>query len=473
MIKKLKTKKATVQIPAEYLKALLDDADALRWILRLMNACWTAKRTPESWHISTVVPIFKKGNPEDCGNYRPISLVSILYKVYAMLLLNRLKAAGVERRLWPSQFGFRQGFSTEDALFIVRRNIDKAWAARGGSVLLLALDWKKAFDCLAPDRMLIALRRFGINEDMLTAIEGIYKNRFFNVRDGGHHSKLHPQRAGISQGCPLSPLLFGIVMTIVMEDARKRLGASARHACSKGDLSDALFADDTLLISVSAKHLEEYMAAITYCGAQYGLQVHWGKVHLLNVQSKETVRTALGDILALVASTVYLGSCISANGRFACEIARKIGSASAAFNGLQAAWRHTAIHRLRKIEIFNACILSKVMYGTASAWLTTKDFRRLDGFQARCLRKILRIPTSFVSRVSNRTVLQRAGTIAISKTVRSKQLRLLNQVLSNPKKTMLRDCTFVRGTRITHNSKYIRRVGRPRQNWADDLLRLD
>ena len=90
-----------------------------------------------------MAPILQKGNPKDCGNYRPISLVSILYKVYAMLLLNRLKAAGVERRLWPSQFGFRQGFSTEDALFIVRRNIDKAWAARGGSVLLLALDWEK------------------------------------------------------------------------------------------------------------------------------------------------------------------------------------------------------------------------------------------------------------------------------------------------------------------------------------------
>ena len=50
---------------------------------------------------------------------------------------------------------------------------------------MLALDWKKAFDCLAPERMMRALERFGLSSSMMEAIIGIYKDPLFTVRDGG------------------------------------------------------------------------------------------------------------------------------------------------------------------------------------------------------------------------------------------------------------------------------------------------
>ena len=50
---------------------------------------------------------------------------------------------------------------------------------------MLALDWGKAFDCIDPDRLLVALRRFALNESMLDAVGGIHTNRNFIVRDGG------------------------------------------------------------------------------------------------------------------------------------------------------------------------------------------------------------------------------------------------------------------------------------------------
>ena len=63
-----------------------------------MRLCWETRTTPSSWHISEVITVFKKGSPTDYNNYKPISLVSVLYKVYATILLNRLKAAGADKK---------------------------------------------------------------------------------------------------------------------------------------------------------------------------------------------------------------------------------------------------------------------------------------------------------------------------------------------------------------------------------------
>ena len=123
---------------------------------------------------------------------------------------------------------------------------------------MLALDWRQAFDCISPERLLVALKRFGVSKPMLEAIQDIYRERYFMVQDGGHVSNLRQQDAGIVQGCPLSPFLFGMLMSVLMTDACEKLSDSARAARTAGKLDDVLFADDTLLISSSGEHLEDF-----------------------------------------------------------------------------------------------------------------------------------------------------------------------------------------------------------------------
>ena len=94
-----------------------------------------------------------------------------------MILLRRLQTAGADKLVWSSQFGFRLGRSTEDALHCVRRAVEKAWADKGGSLHLLALDWRKAFDSIDPSATLNALRRFGLPPKLLKAIAAIYSER--------------------------------------------------------------------------------------------------------------------------------------------------------------------------------------------------------------------------------------------------------------------------------------------------------
>ena len=151
----------------------------------------------------------------DCTNYRLISLLTIGYKLFAAMLLARLEQAGAGKRIWPTQFGFRSGCGTADALFLARKALEDTWALKDGRGILLAVDWAKAFDCVAPAALCTSLRRFGIPEEFVEMIRDIYSERKFTVRDAGIESEFHDQHNGISQGCPLSPFLFVIIMTTI------------------------------------------------------------------------------------------------------------------------------------------------------------------------------------------------------------------------------------------------------------------
>ena len=136
-------------------------------------------------------------------------------------------------------------------------------------------------------------------------------------------------------------------------------------------------------------------------------------------------------------------------------------------------WKNSALSQSRKLHIFDAAVLSKLRYGVASSWVSKADLRRLDGFEASCLRKMLGIKPSFVSRISNARVRQIAGTAPFSATVRTLQFKLLGQVLTDPCKQVLREVAFHGGDALTpETSAYVRKIGRPKQNWTDELVSI-
>merc|ERR1712224_287870 len=83
---------------------------------------------------------------------------------------------------------------------------------------------------------------------------------------------------------------------------------------------------------------------------------------------------------------------------------------------------------VRKVQCFQAVISSKLLYGLSSAWLNEAEQRRLNGFQARCLRRIYNIQPSFISRISNVEVLKRAGQVEFTKQLLKQQLKLFQKI---------------------------------------------
>ena len=162
----------------------------------------------------------------------------------------------------------------------------------------------------------------------------------------------------------------------------------------------------------------------------------------------------------------YLGANVYADGGLKRELSRKLAAAWSDFQKLRRLWNHTSLPKARKICIFQAVIVSRLMYGLNSAWLNVAELRRLNGFQSRCLRVIQRIPPSFISHVSNKKVLQETGQVQLGRQLLKHQLLLFGRVARAAPDNPLRLLTFVPGSTDAATGRYIRNVGRPRNEWA-------
>ncbi len=172
--------------------------------------------------------------------------------------------------------------------------------------------------------MLQALRRFGVPEHVVAVVRAIYTGRSFRVKEGDQVSGERGQYSGISQGCPLSPFLFVILMSILMEDAKAKMNSEDRLRFDRGDLVELLYADDTLLLSVSADSLERFLVAVCDAGAQYGLELHWGKLQLLQVRCQDKVTRPDGSKIDAKEQMIYLEASVSEDGRIGQELVRQL-----------------------------------------------------------------------------------------------------------------------------------------------------
>ena len=260
-------------------------------------------------------------------------------------------------------------------------------------------------------------------------------------------------------------------MTMVLRDAERHADSGVREALRSKTLAVLLYADDTLLVGRDQVHMQSLLGGIAQAGARVGMELHWDKFQFMPVRCDMSLTTPQGEPIPAKESIVYLGATISSSGRLSGELNKRLGAAWGEFCRYRRAWKHTAIAKARKLQVFQSLVTSKVMYSLNSAWLNKAERRQLDGFQARCLRSILHIPSAYISRVPNRDVLLRANQEPYTTQLLKQQLLWFGKIGRASNSNLLRRLTFQDGCLRPATDACARAVGRPRNEWAKCLMK--
>lgn len=161
---------------------------------------------PSSWKVSFVTPTFKSGSRSKVTNYRPISILCSISKIFERIMFNRLYAY-FKRYISPSQHGFVSGRSPQTNLMEYLHHVVES-ISNGGQVDTIFTDFSKAFDQVSHNLILQDLENLGVNEVVQKWFRSYLTGRRQFVVIGSTKSDVIIPTSGIPQGSILGPLLF-------------------------------------------------------------------------------------------------------------------------------------------------------------------------------------------------------------------------------------------------------------------------
>ena len=171
--------------------------------------------------LAKVIPNYKKDNPTQVTNYRPISLLPVLSKVVEKTIAKQLSEYFEENKLFnQNQYGFRTGHSTEHAALEL---VDKITSQMDNNEtpINIFLDLSKAFDTIDHNILLDKLKYYGLDDTAKKLFRSYLSNRYQYVQIENAKSQLLEINTGVHQGSILGPLLFIIYINDISQSSDK------------------------------------------------------------------------------------------------------------------------------------------------------------------------------------------------------------------------------------------------------------
>lgn len=370
--------------------------------------CWAWGEVPSQLRHAQVFPIFKKGDPTSPGNYRPISLTSIIRKLLEMVIQSALKR--YSPKLDVAQGGFRTRRSALDQALCLHDLIQDYYNQHSCHYPIIAfLDIKAAYDTVDRNIIWKALRLSGTPLPLLGLLQHLFNSVTISVLIGNHTSSSFSPSTGVLQGSVLSPLLYSIYINNLPSMLRAYASPTTTTVAVPADTNDPtstttnvpinslLFADDVAIFG-SKQEVKLMLEAAARHSLTLGYRWNPLKCAVLNHPIGRTdSRVPLqplklyGVALPQVNEFVYLGVPFIKSGISGASLAKIRSSGSmAAMSTLNKMGAHrSGFPVLLSARLYKTFIRPKFEYGLAIAKLLKKDLLILEKLQDRCLRLII------------------------------------------------------------------------------------
>lgn len=372
----------------------------IRALHALCRAAWTSGSVPLDWMRGVVVPLFKDGDRRAPGNYRPITLLSIVAKVYTGVLQARLLSWS-ERHgvIEQEQGGFRPGRGCPEQLFTLTELV-KVRRLRGQRTYACFLDIRKAYDTVWHDGLRLRLLQCGVRGAMYRAICSLYAACESCMRLGGEagYTDFFPVETGVRQGCILSPLLYSIFIN-GLAVALKQRGLGARiDVAGSFLLCVLLYADDIALLAESEEEMQQLLDVVAEYARRWRFEINHSKCGAVRFNRKgaEVPSSALllgGVPIPWVRSYKYLGVelCGSPGRPFHSFRCRMLSAAQSAAGQIAAMGMHSGkLPVPLGVQVYQALVRPLLEY--AAEVVSVQPWPAAERVQSRVAKRILQCP---------------------------------------------------------------------------------
>ena len=334
---------------------------------------------PVEWKEANIIPLFKKGSRSKSENYRPVSLTSVICKLLERLIKDHLVDFLVKNKLInTSQHGFLKARSCLTNMLCFWEDVTK-WVDEGSPVDIIYLDFKKAFDKMPHQRLLLKLKAHGIGNSMINWIEKWLIDRRQRVVVDGEVSNWKSVLSGVPQGSVLGPILFLIYINDLDDDITSKV---------------LKFADDTKVFrkiksDADRQHLQDDLNKLIEWSEKWQMLFNFGKCKCLHTGhgNENAQYTMGGTVLNTTVKEKDLGLTISAD----MKVSEQCGIAAAKANQILGLIRRNIVYKEKEliIPLYKTIVRPHLEY-CIQAWrpYRKKDIDMLERVQRRATKMI-------------------------------------------------------------------------------------
>jgi len=353
------------RVPMVYYR---DGAEVLsKPITELFNKIYNSNVIPEQWKIGKITPIPKKGRSKDISNYRPITSLCSLAKIFERCILTRI--VGLNDVTGTNQHGFKANHSTNTALLQLQQSITESIDA-GKYHGLVSLDLSAAFDMVNHNLLIERMSIAGIPDDVIMLIKNWLTNRTAYIEIGGESSMFFEVPDGTVQGSVLGPILFTIFISPMFEII---------NATSFAD--DSYIGDNDYNLEVLVQKLQNQTTVLTNWFKASGLVVNEDKTEFClfhKTQKPKSQFTLNGTVIKSKNTMKALGITLDSNLNWEVQISNIYKSTSKVNMGFRLMKKYFNEDELLKLA--TSFYYSK-MYYAASVWLIPTLTTKLQSYK--------------------------------------------------------------------------------------------